>query len=259
MTHICVCKLTIIGSDNGLSPRQRQAIIWTNAGIWLIRPLGTEFGEILIEIHKFSFKKMHLKMSSARRRPICLGLNVFVKVFTKFGLTCLTICAFETIWGHVSQRQLSSAGTSNYTPQYICGMWLLVPALDTWFRHTSHHPRLQTFVKHLMHIHAIAKVIPFKIHDDVTIWKHFPRYWPFVRGIHRSPVNSPHKSQWCGALMFSLICVLNKRLGKQSWGWWFETPSRPLWRHFNAHLLYISYIMLKTELKINEYFDNLWW
>ena len=38
-------------------------------------------------------------------------------------------------------------------------------------------------------------------------WKHFPRYWPFVRGIHRSPVNSPHKGQWRGALMFSLICV----------------------------------------------------
>ena len=45
------------------------------------------------------------------------------------------------------------------------------------------------------------------IHDDVIKWKHFPRYWPFVRGIHRSPVNSPHKGQWRGALMFSLICA----------------------------------------------------
>ena len=44
-------------------------------------------------------------------------------------------------------------------------------------------------------------------HDVVIHWKHFPRYWPFVRGIHRSPVNSPHKGQWRGALMFSLICV----------------------------------------------------
>ena len=42
-------------------------------------------------------------------------------------------------------------------------------------------------------------------HDDVIKWKHFPRYWPFVRGIHRSPVNSPHKGQWRGALMFPLI------------------------------------------------------
>ena len=45
------------------------------------------------------------------------------------------------------------------------------------------------------------------IHDDVIKWNHFPRYWPFVRGIHRSPVNSPHKGQWRGALMFTLICV----------------------------------------------------
>ena len=44
-------------------------------------------------------------------------------------------------------------------------------------------------------------------HDDVIKWKHFPRYWPFVRGIHRSPVNSLHKGQWRGVLMFSLICV----------------------------------------------------
>ena len=44
-------------------------------------------------------------------------------------------------------------------------------------------------------------------HDDVIKWKHFPRYWPFVRGIHRSPVNSPHKGQWRGALMLSLICT----------------------------------------------------
>ena len=44
-------------------------------------------------------------------------------------------------------------------------------------------------------------------HDDVIKWKHFPRYWQFVRGIHRSPVNSQHKGQWRVALMFSLICV----------------------------------------------------
>ena len=45
------------------------------------------------------------------------------------------------------------------------------------------------------------------LHDDVIKWKPFPRYWPFVRGIHRSPVNSPHKDQWRGALMFSRICA----------------------------------------------------
>ena len=44
-------------------------------------------------------------------------------------------------------------------------------------------------------------------HDDVIKWKNFPRYWPFVWGIHRSSVNSLHKGQWRGALMFPLICV----------------------------------------------------
>ena len=74
-----------------------------------------------------------------------------------------------------------------------------------------------------------ANVFP-AVHDDVVKWKHFPRYWPFVRGIHWSSVNSAHQGQWRGAL----ICALKKLLGKQSLGWWFEMPSRPLWRQSNA-------------------------
>ena len=76
VTHICVGNLTIIGSDNGLSPGRRQAIIWTNARILLTEPLGTIFSEILIAIQAFSFKKMHFKMLSAKWRPFCLCLNV---------------------------------------------------------------------------------------------------------------------------------------------------------------------------------------
>ena len=68
VTHTCVSKLTVIGSDNGFSPRRRQAIIWTIAGILLIGPLGTNFSELLIGIQIFSFKNMHLKMSSAKWR-----------------------------------------------------------------------------------------------------------------------------------------------------------------------------------------------
>ena len=70
-------------------------------------------------------------------------------------------------------------------------------------------------------------------HDDVIKWKHFPRYWPFVRGIHRSPSQKPV------TLNFDVFFYLrlNKRLSKQSWGWWFETPSRSLWRKcFTASL-----------------------
>ena len=137
MTHICVIKLTIIGSDNGLSPGRRQAIIWTNAGILLMGPLGTNFSEILIKIHTFLLKKMHFP------RPQCVNS----------ALLCINI---------------------------------------------RHDP-----IPLLMH----DKFSTCTIHDDGIKWKHFPRYWAFVRGIHRSPVNSLHKGQRRGALMFSLICA----------------------------------------------------
>ena len=64
-----------------------------------------------------------------------------------------------------------------------------------------------------MNVNMIAKMYHMYLlhialdHDDVIKWKHFPFYWPFVRGIHRAPGKSPHKGQWRGALMFSLICV----------------------------------------------------
>ena len=68
-----------IVSDNGLSPGRNKAIIWTNAGILLIGPLGTNFSGIIIETYMFSFKKMHLKMSIGKWRPFSLGLNLLMK------------------------------------------------------------------------------------------------------------------------------------------------------------------------------------
>ena len=65
MTHICVGKITGISSDNGLAPEQRQTIFWTNTGILLIGPLGTNFGEILIEVQAFFLNIIRLKMTSA--------------------------------------------------------------------------------------------------------------------------------------------------------------------------------------------------
>ena len=64
-------------------------------------------------------------------------------------------------------------------------------------------------------------------HDDVIKWKHFPRYWPFVRGIHRSWMNSPHKGQWRRALMFSLICAWINR--------WINNPEAGNLRRHRAH------------------------
>ena len=78
-------------------------------------------------------------------------------------------------------------------------------------------------------------------HDDVIKWKHFPRYWPFVRGIHRSPVNSLHKGQWRGALMLSLICVWIN-------GWVNNREAGNL-RRYRAHydVTVMLYIFLMTH------------
>ena len=86
VTHICVIKPTTIGSDYGFSPGRCQAIIWTNAGILLIGPLRTNLSGILSEIHTFSLKKMHLKMSSGKWRPFCLGLNVITTAWQKIDI-----------------------------------------------------------------------------------------------------------------------------------------------------------------------------
>ena len=101
VTHICVGKLTIIGSDNGLSPGRRQAIIWTNAGILLIGPLGKILCEILIETDTISFKKMHLKMSSEKGRSFCLGLNVFSVTLT-FSITKIALLPMSWILGKLA-------------------------------------------------------------------------------------------------------------------------------------------------------------
>ena len=113
VTHICVNKLTIIGSDNGLSPGRRQAIIWTNAGILLIEPLGTNFSEILIGIQMFSFKKMRLKMSSAKWGPFCLSLNVINMHANR---------AFISSVARVGAGQLSEPSLDYFPLNYMYGI-----------------------------------------------------------------------------------------------------------------------------------------
>ena len=154
VTHICVGKLTIIASDNGLSPGPRQTIIWTNAAKLLIGPLRTNFNEILIEIHTFSFKKMHLKMSSAKWRPFCLGLNITHHMHTEYKIsvaskpnnpviiTCMWKRRYEVTTLHVTQLSFDviscqsggmMIGDSNQRCHEYCipceTMWLLVHAL----------------------------------------------------------------------------------------------------------------------------------
>ena len=98
VTHICVSKLTLIVSDNGLSPDRRQAIIWTNDGILIIGHLGTNFSEILNEMYTFSFKKIDLKMSSGKWRPFCLGLNVLNLLEHAFIFAVIAVSAYGPAW-----------------------------------------------------------------------------------------------------------------------------------------------------------------
>ena len=79
-------------------------------------------------------------------------------------------------------------------------------------------------------------------HDDVIEWKHYPRYWPFVRGIHRAPGNSPHKGQWRGALVFSLICVWIN-------GWVDNREAGDLRRH-RAHYDVIVMVTSKNPVHV---------
>ena len=123
VTHICVSKLTIIGSDNGLSPGRRQAIIWTNGGILLIRPLGTNFSEILSEIHTFSFKKMHLKTSSAKWRPFCLGLNVLRNIMLQWSV--LLWCSTVWLMTYIRCTMMLDSMTYDLYSMY----WQLVPPI----------------------------------------------------------------------------------------------------------------------------------
>ena len=91
--------------------------------------------------------------------------------------------------------------------------------------------------------YSIDVISVFKcLHDDVIKWKHFPRNWQFVRGIHRSSVNSPHKGQWRGALMFSLICVwIND---------WVNNREAGDLRRYRAH-----YDVIVMKLKAHNRFD----
>ena len=83
-------------------------------------------------------------------------------------------------------------------------------------------------------------------HDDVIKWKHFPRYWPFARGIYWSPVNSPHKGQWCGALVFSLICAWINA--------WVNNREAGNLRRHRAHLTSLEWVWFLTTLGLRRWF-----
>ena len=160
VTHICVGNLIIIGSDNGMSPGRRQAIIWTNAGILLIGPLGTNFNEIVIAIQTFSVKKMHLKILSVKWRAFCLGLNV---------LTILVI-------------RLEFSGRT----------WSVLIAVDELAMPCIHYN--DVIMGAIASQITSLTIVYSTVYSDADERKHqSSASLAFVWGIHRWPVNSPHK------------------------------------------------------------------
>ena len=96
---------------------------------------------------------------------------------------------------------------------------------------------------------AAWQLVITMMHDDVIKWKHFPRYWPFVRGIHRWPVDSPHKDQWREALMFSLICAwTNNEVRNRDAG-----DLRRRRTHYDVNLVDPIFTKVKSSQPINSF------
>ena len=149
VTHICVSNLTIIGSNNGLLSGRRQAIIWTNAVLLLIGPLGTNFSKILFEIQTFSFKKIHLKISSAKWGLFRLSLNVLrVQLWIPFifAQPCLQLVQW---WDSVRQMSCSF---------YINGSCacLRLPFIKSPTRQHSHNTPVVEVINGIVPIHKTS-------------------------------------------------------------------------------------------------------
>ena len=175
-----------IASDNDLPPDQRQAIIWTNARILLIGPLGTNSVEFKSKHKIFHSWSCFWKCLLPKWRPSHLCLNV------------LSIPADVII---VRVLDLINYIAILYDRHVTCWLYMMAS-----YMRASYKATIEQHVVSNKHIKSPASIL-LTHHDDVIKWKHFPRNWPFAQGIHRSPVNSPHKGQWRGALMFSLIWV----------------------------------------------------
>ena len=208
VTHICVSNLTIIGSDNGLSPGRCQAIIWTNAGILFIGPLGTNFSEILIEILTISFKKMRLKVSSGKWRPFCFGLNVLtnscyhnqnIKYITWNRHMVHILLCFIVVWHGsclpISFRVASLAwGNHMIAPVPVKQHWRIWvnKSYESTKTHYTNHNNMST-TKPSACIYIMCSNLP--------PWNHYMEVLSPL--LAQSPVDSPHKGPVISIIDFS--------------------------------------------------------
>ena len=150
-------------------------------------------------------------------------MSAMASQITSVSIVCSTVCsgADKRNIKAPCHWPLSGESTGDWWSFLTRGRWggICFHLMTPHMMFTRHCPYLQSWWT------------SYACHDDVIKWKHFPRYWSFVRGIHRSPVNSPHKRPVMRSFHVFFDLRLNKPLSKQSWGWWFETLSHPLWRH----------------------------
>ena len=167
VTHLCVSKLTSIASDNGLSPGRRQAIIWTNAEILLIGPLGTNFNEILIEIHRVHYDVTVMLLSTSpgktmnlywkgylivcetvenRTPPLLLALLLimwyrvlpicyFINILSNIGSKCYVSYQWNLLFTIVSLKYLDGSKSNAFVSKIIVPwLWTLlhIPMILCW-------------------------------------------------------------------------------------------------------------------------------
>ena len=195
----------------------RDSTVLNFASIFTDLPqTSSEIREIILtELCANSIQNQHAWLQLQMWCCICMCL-LFTLIFWlstwnwRFFITFFREILIANLYGH-----------NRLNPADVASIWtILIVPITCWLDSRALEARQ----------HVIG------LHDDVTKWKHFPCYWPFLRGIHRSPVNSPHKGQWRGTMVSSMIYAPEKRLGKQWWGWWFETSLHPLWRPCNDNL-----------------------
>ena len=121
--HICISKLTITASDNGLSPGSRQAIIWTNAEIMIIGPLGIKFTEILIEIYIFSFKKIIIKQINYAHINIFQKKRYWFKIRMEFLQYIYILAKIELICRQLTMLQLCGIHPCSGEPERMAWGW----------------------------------------------------------------------------------------------------------------------------------------
>ena len=141
----------------------------------------------------------------------------------------------------ISRTDLDIITTLYYGKYMTCG----------WMQYLNQNlTSIRNFVRRFARLYYLQDpLIPtlklLAVNDrDKAWWKHFPRYWPIVQGIHESPVNAPHTKTSDAELWRFFGLRLNKQLSKRSWGCWCETPWRSLWRHYNGSIN--SYIHTKV-------------